>query len=99
MVGAPRVWLALVMLLAAFQTEPPEYPTGTFCTPHGDLVGHLQTTDHPCHCSRMYVSPEDGSGEHADCDTAPPSHDPQCKQWCHESHCSCPIACQPEEGR
>ena len=94
-----KLVLVLAVLALALQAEPPEYPAGTFCTPRGDMVGHLQTADHPCHCARMHVSEDTGEPVHgAACETAPATHDPQCQQWCHEDHCGCEVSCA-EAGR
>jgi hypothetical protein len=64
--------------------EPPEYPDGNFCTPKGDVVKGTQTPDHPCACHRVNRT-EFCEGE--------PSHEPVCKQYCHERHCRCPVTC------
>ena len=68
--------------------EPPEYAEGVFCSPKGDVAYGVQTGDHPCHCHRM-----NQSGAHDCCDHSQDSHEKDCAQWCHESHCSCPVEC------
>ena len=73
----------LVPLLFA-QDHPGEYRAGTFCSPNGDIVGPVQTKDHPCHCKRMAESP--------DCESVV-TEDTACLQYCHSAHCRCPIAC------
>ncbi len=70
-------------------TEPPEYAKGVYCTPHGDNVFGVQTTDHPCACKNMLREDKDG------CCEVPVNNDDACKQWCHEDHCSCPKICIP----
>jgi hypothetical protein len=68
-------------------TEPNEYPSGVYCTPHGDLYKGVQTPDHPCSCKNMFRQDDDGC-----CDQRV-TNDPVCMQWCHEQHCSCPKTC------
>lgn len=65
-------------------TEPPEYPSGQFCSPVGDIVAGKPINDHACKCKRL---------DHSEQCDGPASHDAVCKQWCHEQHCSCPIVC------
>lgn len=85
--------LALILALVAggalgfLPQEPPEYPAGMFCTPLGDYVpGKGRTTDHPCHCKNM--------GDPQTSCEKPTTNDPVCRQFCHEQHCSCPLACE-----
>jgi hypothetical protein len=68
---------------------PPEYEPGKFCTPAGNIVNGVQTSENPCSCHRVVY-------EH-DCEG--PAHDNNCKQACHEEkHCACPVACaMPQE--
>ena len=84
--------LLLIAVLLAQQTysEPPAYPEGVFCTPHGDLAFGVQTTDHPCSCKNMQFQ---RSNDAECCVRAPNTNDASCKQWCNEQHCACPVAC------
>lgn len=80
------VLLAFLVGFMVAQEEPAEYPEGTLCSPRGDIVQGQQTPDHPCACKNM------GSSE-TSCEK-PVTNDPQCKQWCHEKHCGCPLTCE-----
>ena len=91
--------LLLCLIFAASFTqsqEPPEYPNGTFCSPVGDVIRGRQTKDHPCACKRHDEADQNDPDNHKMCkagEATQPSHDAVCKQWCHESKCSCPVAC------
>lgn len=79
--------VAAVLALALVQQgEPPEFPAGWFCTPRGIVKNGKQSGEHPCHCKNM-ADPQ------TSCETRT-TNDPQCSQWCHEQHCSCPIVCE-----
>ena len=82
---SPLLFPVLLMLVLPWQ-EPPEYRDGTFCTPKGDLVGPLQTPNNPCVCRRV---------DHDPLCEGVPWKDQRCRQWCHEQHCACPVACEP----
>ena len=77
----------LSVVVAFSGQEPPEYPDGMYCSPKGDITvnGQVLHPDHKCLCHREDHS-QDCEGE--------PTHDSQCKQWCHENHCRCPIMCK-----
>ena len=84
-------WLITAILLLTVQVpaEPPEYPQGWYCTPKGDVAEGIKTPDHPCACKRMYADEA--------CELNP-THDAACKQFCHENHCGCPVACPEPKG-
>lgn len=89
-------WKALLLtllLMGVVAQEPDEYPAGSFCTPKGDVVNHLQTPDHPCHCAKMY----DRQPNDPYCETSPVRESRDCKQWCHSDHCGCPVDCPMQE--
>lgn len=82
------VFLAFLLSfsMAIPQEEPSEYPEGVFCSPAGITArGKVIDADHPCFCKNM-ASSEDSCEK-------PTTNDPECKQWCHEKHCSCPMLC------
>ena len=91
--------IMVVSLSVGQSQEPPEYPVGVSCSPKGDVVRGRQTTDHPCACKRhddVDADDPDAAAKGRMCqagEATNPSHDAVCKQWCHEQHCSCPIAC------
>ena len=91
-----------VLLLFAFMVvsaqelgvEPPEYPAGQYCTPAGDMFeGLVVNPDHPCHCVKMCAMSTDEEGHQ----TPYVAEDKTCNQWCHKSHCGCPIPCCDEK--
>jgi hypothetical protein len=77
--------LALLLLLAGVVVqEPDEYPPGHVCVRAVDVKG---PTDHPCSCHRKCSDVADNDGHHG----AVIVEDPQCQQYCHKEHCSCPV--------
>lgn len=81
--------LAIAVLLSPqIIGEPDIYPPGQFCNPAGvvDGRGHVLDEDHKCFCKKHDDDPL--------CDGVVKTEVPsECKQWCHEDHCACPVVC------
>lgn len=79
--------IAAALVLIAVQ-EPEVYPPGHVCVRAEQVRG---PADHPCECQRKCITSENEEGK----ETISVQEDPQCKQYCHKEHCSCPmIGCE-----
>jgi hypothetical protein len=81
----------LIPLLLGKTSEPPTYPDGVYCSPHGVISGDIVIDpEHPCSCERMNY------GEDCD-DPSKQFEDPVCNQYCHKDKCACPVTCDPSK--
>lgn len=72
-------------LFSLILQEPDEYPPGHVCVMPAQVKG---PTDHACTCHRRCENDTDGDGKVTGTYV---KEDPQCKQYCHKEHCSCPL--------